>query len=104
MFRLVTGVVLLALTIPTSIWASLVFELGRVAVWAQTITSEEALLRMAAAGAFPLALMAADAHVLHGRALLAGGFLTRALAVTSLCFLYAALGRGLVRALPLLPW
>lgn len=104
MLRLVAGVALLLVTIPLSVWASLVFQLGPVAVRAETLTSGEALLRMAAAGALPLALLAAAAHALLGRALLAGAFLTRGLALTSLCFLYAALARGLVRALPLLHW
>ncbi|MBI2080325.1 MAG: hypothetical protein HY575_09305 [candidate division NC10 bacterium] len=104
MLRLVAGLALLAFTIPVSVWAYLIFQLGPVAVRAEALTPGEALLRMAAAGALPLALVAAAAHALLTRALLAGGILTRALAVTSLCFLYAALARGLVLALPLLPW
>lgn len=104
MLRLLTALVLLVLAIPLSVWAYLVFQLGPVAVRAETLTSGEALLRMAAAGALPLALLAAAAHALLGRVLLVGGLLTRALAVTSLCFLYAALARGLVLALPLLLW
>jgi hypothetical protein len=103
-FRLLAAVIVLATAIPLSVWGYLVFQLGPVAVQAQTLTSGEALLRMAAVGGLPLALLAAAAHALHGRAVHAGGLLTRALTVTSLCFLYAALARGLIRALPFLPW
>ncbi|MCI0370793.1 MAG: hypothetical protein L0214_05315 [candidate division NC10 bacterium] len=104
MFRLLAALILLAAALPLSVWAYLVFQLGPVAVRAETLTPGEALLRMAAVGAFPIALLAAATHSLHGRAVLAGGLLTRALAVTSLCLLYAALARGLIRALPLVPW
>jgi len=64
----------------------------------------EALLRMAALGALPLALLAAAAHALHGRAVAAGGRLTRALAVVALCLLYGALVWGVAKALPLIAW
>ena len=59
---------------------------------------------MAAVGALPLALLAAATHALLGRALLAGGLLTRALAVAALCLLYAALAWGVAKAIPLVRW
>lgn len=104
MLRLLAALVLLVLTIPLSVWAYLVFQLGPVSAQAEVLTSGEALLRMAAVGALPLALLAAGAHALVGRALLGRAHLARAITVTSLCFLYAALARGLVLALPLVPW
>lgn len=104
MFRLVAALLLLAAALPVSAWAYLVFQLGPVAVRAQTLTAGQALLRMGAVGALPLALLGAAAHALHGRALFAGARLTRALTTASLCLLYAALGWGLAKALPLVAW
>ena len=104
MLRLMAAVIVLATAVPLSVWAYLVFQLGPVAVLAQTLTPGEALLRMAAVGALPLALLAAAAHSLHGMAVLAGGLLTRALTVASLCLLYAALAWGLAKGLPLVRW
>lgn len=104
MFRLLAALLLLAVSLPLSAWAYLIFQLGPVAVQAQTLTPGQALLRMGAVGALPLALLGAAAHALHGRALLDGARLTRALAVASLCLLYAALGWGVAKTLPLIAW
>ena len=104
MLRLMAAVIVFATAVPLSVWAYLVFQLGPVAVRAQTLTPGEALLRMAAVGALPLALLAAASHALHGRAVLAGGSLTRALTVASLCLLYAALAWGVAKGLPLVRW
>jgi len=102
--RLLAGIFLLAAAFPLSAAAYLVFQLGPVAVGAQTLSPGEALLRMAALGALPLALLAAAAHALHGWAVAAGGRLTRALAVVALCLLYGALAWGVAKALPLIAW
>lgn len=104
MLRLLAALILLAAAVPLSAWAYIVFQLGPVAVRAQTLTPGEALLRMAAVGALPLALLAAAAHALLGRVLLVGGLLTRGLTVAALCFLYGALAWGVAKALPLISW
>ena len=104
MLRLLAAVIVLATAVPLSVWAYLVFQLGPVAVRAETLTPGEALLRIAAVGGLPLALLAAAAHALHGRAVLAGGSLTRGLAVAALCLLYGALAWGVAKGLPLVRW
>ncbi len=98
------ALILLAAAVPLSAWAYIVFQLGPVAVRAQTLTPGEALLRMAAVGAFPVALLAAATHALLGRILLVGGLLTRGLAVAALCLLYGALAWGVAKGLPLVRW
>ena len=104
MLRLLEAIFLLGVALPLSASAYLVFQLGPVAVGAQTLSPGEALLRMAALGALPLALLAAAAHALLGRVLLVGGLLTRSLTVAALCFLYGALAWGVAKGLPLVRW